>query len=67
MLSPYLFALCMEVLAQHINVLQRQWQVIQLSKGGPKISHLFFADDMILFGSANANQAKIVEQVLKNL
>jgi hypothetical protein len=48
-LSPYLFILCMEKLSVAINdaVLQRAWDPIHISDNGPRLSHLFFADDVL--------------------
>ena len=50
-LSPYLFILCMEKLSVAINteVLQGEWEPIQITNAGPQISHLLFADDDLLF------------------
>lgn len=66
-LSPYLFALCMVVLAQdiHIAVGDGRWWPIQLNRGGPKLSHLSCGNDMILFGGATSGQAHIMEKVLQ--
>lgn len=33
-------------------------------QGGPKISHLFFADDLLLFGEASCTQAKVMHRIL---
>lgn len=48
-LSPYLFVLCIKRLSYLINeaVMKRQWQPIIPCRGGPHLSHLFFADDLI--------------------
>ena len=57
-LSPYLFILCMEKLSIAINnaVLQGNWDPIHITNGGPKISHLLFADDVLLFTKAKNSQ-----------
>jgi len=57
-LSPYLFILCMEKLSIAINhaVHQGSWEPIQITNGGPKISHLLFADDVLLFTKAKNSQ-----------
>lgn len=53
-LSPYLFVLCMERLGDIVNqvVCDGKWSPISISQTGPKISHLFFADDVLLFSKA---------------
>ena len=65
-LSPYLFVACMERLSQLINTLQRggRWKAIPVSRGGTKISHLMFADDVVLFGEASAEQAHMIRSCL---
>ena len=54
-LSLYIFVLCMEKLSHIIQqkLFDKAWSPIKISKGGPDISHLFFADDLILFGKAH--------------
>lgn len=54
-ISPYLFVLCIERLFHLINyeVEQGLWKPIQLSRSGPKISHLSFAYDLLLFAEAS--------------
>lgn len=54
-LSPYLFVLCIEKLFQLINVVidHNQWKPIRLVRGGPLISHLAFANDVLLFAEAS--------------
>lgn len=49
-LSPYLFIMCMEMLSRTINqsVDYFHWQPIRISKHGHDISHLLFADDIML-------------------
>lgn len=65
-LSPYLFVLCMETLSHkiHQEVGDNKWRPIQLSKRGPKLSHLFFADDLLLFGEASFSQTRKIEFLL---
>lgn len=68
-LSPYLFVLCMEMLGQMIrkSVDEGEWKSVQASRKGPGISHVFFANDLVLFGESNGKQAAIMEAVIKNL
>ena len=62
-LSPYLFVLCMEKLSHTIQhaIEMNYWKPIQSSQSGPFISHLFFADDLILFSEASTSQATIMK------
>ena len=50
-LSPYLFLLCSEGLNRMLQKAASNdtIRVFSLCKRGPKISHLFFADDTLLF------------------
>ncbi|XP_074290171.1 uncharacterized protein LOC141616907 [Silene latifolia] len=50
-LSPYIFALCTEVLSQMILYAQDCHLIkgIKICKTGPEISHLLFADDSLFF------------------
>ncbi|CAL9017991.1 unnamed protein product [Prunus brigantina] len=58
--------LCMEKLSHIINdhVSSRTWKSVKVARNGPAISHLFFADDLILFGEASINQAKLMKHCL---
>ncbi|KAA3453419.1 reverse transcriptase [Gossypium australe] len=50
-LSPFLFVLCMEWLGNCIKheMGKCRWHLIRLARSGPDISHLFFADDLVIF------------------
>ena len=37
-----------------------RWKAMQASRGGRKISHLMFADDVVLFAKATLDQARVV-------
>ncbi|CAL1363580.1 unnamed protein product [Linum trigynum] len=65
-LSPYLFVLCMERLSHRIDraVQDKLWRPLKLSKDGPPLSHLFFADDLVLFAEAGGSQIRIIKQCL---
>ncbi|CAL9017756.1 unnamed protein product, partial [Prunus brigantina] len=49
-LSPYLFVLCIEKLSHIIvdAVKRKLWKHIKTSRNGPSVSHLFFADDLVI-------------------
>ncbi|XP_057419083.1 uncharacterized protein LOC130713326 [Lotus japonicus] len=66
-LSPYLFVLCMERLAIQIQklVTQGTWKPVRITKDGVGISHLFFADDVLLFCQASKEQLQLVNNTLK--
>ncbi|KAA3460795.1 reverse transcriptase [Gossypium australe] len=67
-LSPYLFVLCMEWLAHLINseINTGKWQPIKLSRSGPALSHLFFADDLVIFCNAEMDQARLLKETLRH-
>ncbi|XP_052886977.1 uncharacterized protein LOC128295438 [Gossypium arboreum] len=41
-----------------------RWQPIRLSGLGPTLSHLFFADDLVIFCKAEMNQAIVLKEIL---
>ncbi|KAA3478810.1 Beta-glucosidase 46 [Gossypium australe] len=65
-LSPYLFVLCMDWLGHLIksNIEIGRWEPIKLSRSGPAISHLFFADDLVIFCKAHIGQAWVLKSIL---
>lgn len=66
-LSPYIFVICMERLSHIIRkaVSDGEWKGVRLSRQGPILSHLLFADDMILFTEATESQVHIVKKCLE--
>jgi len=64
-LSPYLFILCMEKLSAAINseVIQGRWEPIQITPTRPHLSHLLFADDVLLFAKANSSQFHVIHDL----
>lgn len=67
-LSPYLFVLCMERLSILIDKKcdSGSWKGIKVSRDSQTISHLFFADDLILFGQANQTTCRSIMEVLED-
>lgn len=56
----------MEILSHIISdkAEKNKWKGIKLSKEGPLISLLFFADDMVLFTKASVDQINVVKECL---
>ncbi|WCJ35671.1 DNAse I-like superfamily protein [Euphorbia peplus] len=65
-LSPYLFVLCMERLSHLIidAVSNRSWKAVRASQSGPALSHIFFADDIVLMSEASFQQAQVIKSIL---
>ena len=40
------------------------WEPITLNRRGPKISHLCFADDLVLFAKASLDQVQVIKGIL---
>ncbi|KAL5567328.1 hypothetical protein UlMin_030492 [Ulmus minor] len=65
-LSPFLFFLCAEGLSSIIHIYERtgQLQGMQCGNFGPTISHLFFADNSLLFVEATPASCFTIKNVL---
>lgn len=65
-LSPYLFVLCMEVLGQVISreIQESRWLLVSIAPSCPKISHIQFADDLLLCEEVSFSQAQKMQHVL---
>lgn len=65
-LSPYLFLLCAEGLSALIkaSVCNGSMEGIAICCGGPKLSHLFFADDSLIFCKATIAECDALQRVL---
>ena len=66
-LSPYLFILCMEYLGHLIEgkCTTKDWNPVKASRSGPPFSHLFFADDLVLFATADVDNCSTINSVLQ--
>ncbi|OMO83955.1 reverse transcriptase [Corchorus olitorius] len=67
-LSPYLFILCLEKLGHLIDeeVRLNRWKSLQITQRGPSLSHVCFADDLVLFGEASFTQLDLMMKVLND-
>ena len=56
----------MEVLGTLImeNYNSKLWKPVKVSQGGLAFSHLFFADDLVLFAKADRKNCLVVKEVL---
>lgn len=45
-------------------VARKEWIPIRMSRQSPKISHIFFADNLLLFGEASFSQERKMEFLL---
>ncbi|KAK9983153.1 hypothetical protein SO802_032678 [Lithocarpus litseifolius] len=66
-ISPYIFILCMEFLSTliHRKCEKGDWTRVKASRSGPGFSHIFFADDLLLFASTSQKNTEAVSEVLE--
>jgi hypothetical protein len=66
-ISPYFFLLCAEGLNALLvkTAMSKSIQGISISRGGPKLTHLFFADDSVLFCRASLQECHAIQEVLR--
>lgn len=66
-MSPYLFLLCVEGLSTLIKKAVQEGKMggIAVSRGGPKLSHLFFADDSLIFCKASMEECNELQKILQ--
>lgn len=65
-ISPYLFLLCADVFSSLISkaVMRKELHGIKIYRGSPTLSHLFFADDNILFARANVRECLVIANII---
>ena len=65
-LSPYLFLLCAEGLSTLIKktTVDGLLEGIFVSRGGPCLSHLFFAYDNLIFYKATIEECDVLQRIL---
>ncbi|RYR24105.1 hypothetical protein Ahy_B02g057597 isoform A [Arachis hypogaea] len=66
-LSPYLFVICMDKLSQYIEqgVDEGFWSPFIFRKNGINLSHLMFADDLLLFAEATNEQIENITETME--
>ncbi|KAL5766636.1 hypothetical protein ACOSP7_017253 [Xanthoceras sorbifolium] len=66
-LSPYLFILCAEALSCMIQGAEQDGRVLgfRCCRGSPLVSHLFFADDSLVFCKANIQSCLVLKNILE--
>ncbi|KAK0603121.1 hypothetical protein LWI29_001602 [Acer saccharum] len=64
--SPYLFILCAEAFSSMIRHFEKDGRIlgVRCCRGSPLVSHLFFADDCILFSKASTESGKCIREIL---
>ncbi|GMI87604.1 hypothetical protein HRI_002429700 [Hibiscus trionum] len=62
-LSPFLFLICSERLSSLLR--QAVGSVgVRIARGAPIVSHLFFADDSLIFGETSSHGAVVIQELL---
>ena len=66
-LSPYLFLIVAEGLSAllHKAVQEKKLKGVAVSARSPRISHLFFADDSLIFGRATTMECNEIQRILQ--
>lgn len=49
-----------------MQIEEGKWKPIHLSRSGPNLSHLFFADDLVIFCKAGMEQAHLLSGMLNH-
>lgn len=67
-ISPYIFILCMEVLSHNKNQQfeSGKWAPIKISRHSPPLSHLFFADNLVLMSKSTTISSNTINETLNN-
>ena len=65
-LSPYFFLVCAMGLQGLLHKVESEGLIrgVSICKNGPCVSHLFFADDSVLFGRAKESECQVILDIL---
>ncbi|KAL0443754.1 UNVERIFIED_CONTAM: putative mitochondrial protein [Sesamum latifolium] len=65
-LSPYLFLFCTEAFSGMIRQAEEEGAIhgVRVCRNGPKVTHLLFADDMLIFCDANRASLELIRGLL---
>lgn len=63
-MSPLLFMIALEWHCIHDVVNNGSWCPLKFGKGGPEISNLLFADDILLIAEASEANARVILEIL---
>ena len=66
-ISPYIFLLCADAFSSLINnaALNQKISGVSICRGCPRITHLFFVDDSLLFCKANGQECHHLIEILQ--
>lgn len=66
-ISPLLFVIALDHLSHCIQdaVENGSWCPLKFGRGGPSISHLLFADDILLVAEASPSNAQVISDILE--
>ena len=67
-MSPYLFNICLETLSHMITqaTMDKNWTPFWVGKDKVIVSHLMFADDLLIFGRVDESTTFTVRDILRN-
>ena len=66
-LSPYLFIMCQDVLSRMLDreILAGRLSGVKASRTNPAVTHIMYADDIVVFSKANSREATILTEWLE--